>query len=300
MTTGKPSANAEPKALGRVTFLDGRGELPSVEISTPWSTAEIYLLGAHVTQFKKKDEPALLFLSQCSRFAEGQPIRGGIPVILPWFGPREGLAQHGFARNKTWELKELVPAPDGSVSARFRLPDCPEAAAFAPFTADYVVTVAESLTLQLIVTNQAKDAEITFENCLHTYFEVADVTAISIHGLKGVSYLDKAASFLEKTETSDAVRIASEVDRIYLNTANTVELLDPRIGRRIRVEKQGSASTVVWNPWIAKARQMPDFGDEEYEHMICVESGNVASNSLSLRPGGSSTLTVKLSSETLK
>ena len=61
-----------------------------------------------------------------------------------------------------------------------------------------------------------------------------------------------------------------------------------------------AASTVVWNPWIAKARQMPDFGDEEYERMLCVESGNVASNSISLPPGGSSTLTVKLSSETLK
>jgi glucose-6-phosphate 1-epimerase len=105
---------------------------------------------------------------------------------------------------------------------------------------------------------------------------------------------------MEKTETSDALRIASEVDRIYLNTTDAVEILDPRIGRRIRVEKQGSASTVVWNPWIAKARQMSDFGDEEYEHMICVESGNVASNSISLPPGGSSTLTVKLSSETLK
>jgi D-hexose-6-phosphate mutarotase len=300
MTVSEPGLIAKPEALGRVTFLDGQGELPMLEITTPWSTAEIYLLGAHVTQFKKKDEPPLLFLSQCSRFAEGQPIRGGIPVILPWFGPREGLAQHGFARNKSWDLKELVPAPGGSVSVRFRLPHCAEAAAFPPFNADYVVTVNESLTLQLIVANEAKDAEFTFENCLHTYFEVADVTAISIHGLKGVSYLDKVASFMEKTETSDALRIASEVDRIYQNTTGTVEIHDPRIGRRIRVEKQCSASTVVWNPWIAKSRQMPDFGDEEYEHMICVESGNVASNSISLPPGGRSTLTVKLSSETLK
>ena len=182
---------------------------------------------------------------------------------------------------------------------RFRLPECPEACGFPPFTADYVVTVNQSLTLQLIVANQSRDAEFTFENCLHTYFEVADVTAISIHGLKGVTYLDKVASFMEKTEASDCLRIASEVDRIYQNTTGTVEIMDPRLGRRIRIEKQGSASTVVWNPWIAKSRQMPDFGDEEYEQMVCVESGNVGSNSISLPPGGSSTLTVKLSSETL-
>jgi D-hexose-6-phosphate mutarotase len=300
MTTSASVGTAKPEALGRVTFLDGQGELPMLEISTAWSTAEIYLHGAHVTQFKKKDEPPLLFLSQCCRFNEGQPIRGGIPVIFPWFGPREGLGQHGFARVKTWDLKEFAPAPDGSVSVRFRLPDCPEASAFTAFTADYIVTVNQSLTLQLIITNQSRDAEFTFENCLHTYFDVGDVTAISINGLKGLSYLDTVAGVLEKTESSEAVRIASEVDRLYLNATGTVEILDPRLGRKIRVEKQGSASTVVWNPWIAKARRMPDFGDEEYARMICVESGNVASNSISLAPGGSSTLTVKLSSETLK
>src|ERR1039457_2861706 len=250
MTTSASGLNANPEALGRVTFLDGQGELPMLEVSTAWSTAEIYLHGAHVTQFKTKDETPLLLLSQCSRFAEGNPMRGGIPVIFPWFGPREGLAQHGFARVKSWDLKEFAPAPDGSVSVRFRLPDCPEAAAFPPFTADYIVTVNQALTLELVITNQSKDAEFTFENCLHSYFDVADVTAISIHGLKGVNYLDKVASYLEKAETSDALRIASEVDPTYQNTTATVEIRDPRLGRKICVEKQGSASTVVWNPWI--------------------------------------------------
>jgi glucose-6-phosphate 1-epimerase len=292
--------NSGSEALGRVAFLDGRGDLPMIEVSTRWSNAEIYLHGAHVTHFKKKDESPLLFLSQCSRFAEDQPIRGGIPVIFPWFGPREGLGQHGFARVKAWEIKECVPAPDGSVSVRFRLPEYPEASSFPPFTADYIVTVDRSLTLQLSITNRSKDQEFVFENCLHSYFAVGDVTAVSISGLKGVSYLDKVASFLEKTETSDALRIASEVDRIYLNTAGPVDITDPRFGRRIRVEKEGSASTVVWSPWVAKAQQMPDFGNEEYELMVCVESGNVASNSITLAPGATSTLKVKLSSETLK
>src|SRR5512146_3056529 len=125
MTASKSGEIAKPESLGRVTFLDGQGELAMLEVSTPWSTAEVYLHGAHVTHFKKKDEPPLLFLSQCSRFAEGQPIRGGIPIVFPWFGPREGLAQHGFARVKDWELKEFAPAADGSVSLRLRLPECP-------------------------------------------------------------------------------------------------------------------------------------------------------------------------------
>jgi D-hexose-6-phosphate mutarotase len=45
---------------------------------------------------------------------------------------------------------------------------------------------------------------------------------------------------------------------------------------------------------------MPDFGNEEYERMLCIESGNVAANSVSLPPGGTATLDVTISSETLK
>jgi glucose-6-phosphate 1-epimerase len=281
---------------GRVIFLEGRGELPMLEVSTAWSTAEIYLQGAHVTHFTRKNEPPLLFLSQCSRFEQGQPIRGGIPVIFPWFGPREGLGQHGFARVKTWELKEFAPASDGSVSLRFRLPDCPEASAFQPFNVEYIVTVSESLKLELVVTNNSKTEEFVFENCLHTYFEIGDIKAVSISGLKGVHYLDKVANFAEKTEPGDAIHITSEVDRIYLNTPGAVEISDSRLRRKVRVEKQASLSTVVWNPWSAKAQQMPDFGNEEYERMVCVESGNVASNQIRLPPGESSRLTVKLTS----
>ena len=44
-------------------FLKGRGGLPKVDVTTPWSTAEIYLLGAHVTHFGRHGEPPLLFLS---------------------------------------------------------------------------------------------------------------------------------------------------------------------------------------------------------------------------------------------
>jgi D-hexose-6-phosphate mutarotase len=289
----------KPQTPGRVMFLDGQGELPMIGISTMWSSAEVYLQGAHLTNFRKHGEPPVTFMSQCSRFTEGQPIRGGIPVIFPWFGMREGMGHHGFARIKNWELKEFAPAPDGSVSVRFRLPDCPEASSYPPFAADYVITVSEALTLQLIVTNKSAEDALTFENCFHTYFEVGDVTSISIHGLKGVSYLDKVANFAQKTETSDAIRISSEVDRIYFDTSGPVEIHDPRLGRKIRIEKQGSNSTVVWNPWIARSQQMSDFGNDEYQRMVCIESGNVASNEITLPPGRTSTLTAKFNSATL-
>jgi D-hexose-6-phosphate mutarotase len=284
---------------GKVTFLDGQNEMPMLEISTAWSSAEIYLHGAHVTRFTRRNEPPLLFMSQCSRFQPEQPIRGGIPVIFPWFGMRDGLGQHGFARIKEWCLKEVLPAADGSVTVRLRLRDCPEASGIPPFTADCVVTVRDALFFELRVANRSEE-NLVFEECLHSYFEVGDCTAVSIKGLQGAEYLDKAANFARRTDNDPEIRIAGEVDRTYLNTTSAVEILDPRLGRRILVEKENSRSTVVWNPWIAKAQQMPDFGNDEYQRMVCVESGNVGENQTTLKPGGESRMGIRLSTMALK
>jgi D-hexose-6-phosphate mutarotase len=90
------------------------------------------------------------------------------------------------------------------------------------------------------------------------------------------------------------------VDRIFLDSTGPVEILDPKLGRKIRIEKFGAASTVVWHPWVAKAQQMPDFGNDEYKQMICVESGNVAKNKMTLPPGKSVAWRMKLSSTPLR
>ncbi|MEK7706977.1 MAG: D-hexose-6-phosphate mutarotase [Verrucomicrobiota bacterium] len=296
MSNPKSKSKQHRGEFPRVTFLDGRGDLPMLEITTPWSSAEIYLHGAQVTHFKKHNEPSLLFLSQCSRFAAGQPIRGGIPIIFPWFGkPADKPAQHGFARIRDWELKEMAVSPDGSVSVRLQMPECANSPECPACTVDFMVTVNVALTVELVVLNRS-DREFVFENCLHTYFAVGDIGAVSITGLRGVDYLDQVEAFARKTETNDAVRITSEVDRAYLNTPHTVEIRDASLKRMVRVEKEGSGSTVVWNPWVEKARAMQDFGDEEYQQMVCVESGNVATNKIKLPPGQTSRLKVKLSS----
>jgi D-hexose-6-phosphate mutarotase len=246
-----------------------------------------------------RGQPPLLFTSQCSRFARQQPIRGGIPIIFPWFGGREGEPAHGFARLVDWELTETSALPDGGATLRFSLPDTSANAMWPPFTANYIVTVTDRLTLELVVTNRSRDQQFGFENCLHTYFHVGDITQVSVHGLKGAGYLDKVDNYTPKTELPDAIVISSEVDRTYLDTTGAVEIRDRSLGRKILVEKSGSNSTVVWNPWIAKAAQMPDFGDDEYQQMVCVESGNVGRNKITLPPGRSSLLRVVLSSAAL-
>src|SRR3954464_9369275 len=104
---------------GRITAQKGKGDLLKLDINTDWSTAEIYLQGAHVTGFQKKGEPPVLFMSQSSRYEAGQPIRGGVPIIFPWFGPKEGKPAHGFARTTGWELHETNATPDGGATLRF-------------------------------------------------------------------------------------------------------------------------------------------------------------------------------------
>jgi glucose-6-phosphate 1-epimerase len=279
-------------------MMDGQGGLPMVRVETAFSTAEIYLQGAHVTHFQKAGEAPLLFLSSESKFMEGMAIRGGVPVIFPWFGAKEGAPSHGFARTRTWELVEAAADGESQVSLRFRLPNSADPAE-AGWAVEYIVMIGVALTLELVVTNASLRDEFSFEDCLHTYFNIGDINAVWIGGLKGVKYRDKVEGFKEKTETSDAIRIAGEVDGVYLDTTDMVEIRDEKLRRKILVRKNGSASTVLWNPWIEKAKQLSDFGDEEYQRMVCVESGNVGKNWVTLKPGESSSLKVTLTSAAL-
>mgnify|MGYP001195958662 FL=1 len=57
------------------------------------------------------------------------------------------------------------------------------------------------------------------------------------------------------------------------------------MGRTIQVEKVGSSQTVVWNPWIAKAAAMADFGDDEWTGMVCVEAVNTREQSIVVPAG---------------
>jgi D-hexose-6-phosphate mutarotase len=282
---------------GRVQIVSGPASLPKIQVTSRYGTAEVYPHGAHVTQFQKNGEPPLLFLSRQSLFAADKAIRGGIPVCFPWFGAREGAGMHGVARLSEWELTETSEDQDGAVKLTFVLPPARLAqAGWPPAQVTLRLTVAEQLTLELAVLN-ATAKDFSFEDCLHTYFSVGDISQVEITGLKGVHYLDKVDQFARKLEAADAIKINSEVDRVYLSPTGTVQIRDAKWRRTISVRKSGSASTVVWNPWQAKARAMADLGDDEYQGMVCVESGNVGESRITLAPGQRAALQVVLSSQ---
>ena len=150
-----------------------------------------------------------------------------------------------------WSVPLSPELHDGSVSLRFRLPDCPEASAFQPFNVDYIVTVSELLKLELVVMNNSKTEEFVFENCLHTYFQTGDINSISISGLENSSFDDFAAGAggARKPAKNSLLRITKETNRVYFDSTHAVEIRDETFKRVIRVEKLNSKSTVVWNPW---------------------------------------------------
>lgn len=284
---------------GRVRVLAGNGGLLKVDVTTDQSDAEIYLQGAHVTEFRKRGEVPILFMSQCSRFEAHQPIRGGVPIIFPWFGPKEGDVAHGFGRTADWSLVETKAPSSGVCELWFEMKPVAAAAAWPLFTASFAVTVSNILKMDLTLRNTSSQV-LVLENCMHTYLRVGQIQATRVLGLRGVRFLDKMDQLRVKEETREEIPISEETDRVYMDTTSTVDILDTALKRRIRVEKRGSDSTVLWNPWIRKSQQLSDFGDLEYLEMVCVESGNIGQNRLQIPPGGASTLSVVLSSEPLK
>jgi glucose-6-phosphate 1-epimerase len=282
-----------------VEQITGKGNLPLLKISTPRSEAEIYLHGAHITHFQKNGEPPLLFLSRQSKFAADKAIRGGIPICYPWFGSREGEAAHGFARVSPWEFLEGATTPDGTVRVRLGLPQKSLKPEWSGLKTEFIVTVADTLTMELVTTNTGKALEI--EECLHAYFHVGDIGAVSITGLQGASYLDNAAdgNGERKTDNDAVLKITKETNRLYLNTTSAVEIRDEKFRRQIRVEKWNSQSTVVWNPWTTQ-KLGDDFDQAQYQNMVCVESGDIKENKIMLAPGQTTSLKATLSSAPLK
>jgi D-hexose-6-phosphate mutarotase len=276
----------------------GPGGLDRLSLRAAEGEALVYLQGAHVAHFQPKGEKPVLWMSARSRFEAGKPIRGGVPVCFPWFGPKAGSPEaplHGFARILPWSIGAITREPDGSLRAVLEL--SADAAARGGFPHELAlqlaVTVGRSLRMELTARN-ADSAAATFEEALHSYFAVSDVRQVRIRGLEGNGYVDKTAAMDRKPGEPEPIAIVAETDRVYLGATGTVTIEDPGWRRRLMVSKSGSRTTVVWNPWLAKARAMPDFGDDEWTGMVCIETANALDDAVTLAPGATHVMTATL------
>jgi glucose-6-phosphate 1-epimerase len=283
-----------PEALW---FEPGTGGLVRAVISTPAAEADLYLQGAHLAHWTPRGQRPVLFVSPKSLFAAGKAIRGGVPIIFPWFGARSdgkpGPA-HGFARTSQWTVEGARQLADGRVEITLELSSNDATRDFfdATFRVRFRVTVGSELEMELETSNAGK-TPFTFEEALHTYLAVGDVHQASVLGLENTTFIDKTDGFKRKKQNSEPVRIAKETDQVHLDTRTTCSVWDPVWNRRIIIEKSGSDSTVIWNPWIDKSKGMSDMTPGGWAQMLCVETANAADNAVTLLPGVSQKLMAK-------
>ncbi|KAF2760332.1 galactose mutarotase-like protein [Pseudovirgaria hyperparasitica] len=267
-------------------------KLPSGE------SVSVLLYGATVTSWKNADGSDNMWLSEKASLDGSKPVRGGIPVVFPVFGPppsdhaTSSLPQHGFARNSRWEYlgkstSESPPgataAGDGGVKLDFGLSNANLSDEFKKawpheFGLVYSVTLTKiGLHTSLNVRNEGSGT-FEFQVLLHTYLRIADISKTSITGLMDVSYTDKVLNATTHTESNASLSISGEVDRVYASIPQdtTSVLIDNK--PRFDVVRDNFPDTVIWNPSKEKAAGMKDFAPADgWKNMICVEVGHVNS-----------------------
>lgn len=239
-------------------------------------------------------------MSPESNFEVGKPIRGGIPVCFPWFGPHKTdlqLPQHGFARLMYWDVLETATLPTGETMIGLQLCSSEETKAYWPqdFCAQLKVVVGPTLTVTLKVTNTSP-IPIEYACALHSYFGLSSIDNLLIQGLQGTTYynqLSEENGFQEE----EILQIQEPTTRHYLDTESPVIIEDSIFRKKIRVAKAGSKVTTVWNPWEEASTTIGDLPDDGYETFVCVEAVNAFNDVIQLSPEDSHETSVMLSLE---
>jgi len=256
-----------------------------LRLTTAGGSGEVILNGAHIVSWAPTGHLPVLWMSDDSRYVEGKPIRGGIPICFPWFNrlaEHPDAPQHGFARIQTWALDE-VNEEGGRLQAEFSLTDTElSRASIWPyeFAARYAVTLGEELDLVLEVQNRG-DVDFNFEAALHTYLAVGDVRVARVRGLTGLDFYNHDSS---RARESIPVQILDGVSRRY-PAATSATIDDPTNRRSIHVASEGATGAVLWNPGPVMAAAIPDFADTGWRGMLCFESCNIGDASVRLEPG---------------
>ena len=290
-----------PALPASVRVEPGRGGLPRVAVDAPFARAELYLQGAHLTSWTPEGADEVIWTSDRSDFAPGAPLRGGVPICFPWFGPDPAGAgpMHGTARISDWSLAGAVEHDDEVVLTLTLESGDPVGGVVddVPFSLVYTVTIGRRLGLALAVTNPGT-RPLHYEEAFHTHLAIGDVRRARLLGLGGTSRLDRLTSTVTRLPDGARVQLTGETDWVVA-PPGVLTVADPAGGRALDVAVDGSANAVVWNPWIDRAAEMRDFGDDEWERMVCVETCNVLGAALDLAPGGTHTMRAQISTRPL-
>jgi glucose-6-phosphate 1-epimerase len=273
---------------GELGFNETDEDMISVTIFNKFADVEISLYGAQIMRFIPHGSFDVLWVSTDSYFEIGKPIRGGIPLCFPWFGPHPtdtDKPMHGFARLMMWDVIETVSIETGETLVRLQLCSSEETKQFWPydFCAKLSVLVGKNLEVKLSITNTG-DQNFEYSAALHSYFSVSGIENIAIKGLQGAAYYNGFEKELN-TQEEELLEIHQEENRRYVNTENDCVILDPLFNQAIRISKEGSKVTVVWNPGEETSAKMEDMPDDGFEAFICVETVNAYNDTIKLSPG---------------
>lgn len=296
--------NVDSRAAGIPGELEvgtGKGGLPLIKVRNAFAECDIYQFGAHVARFVPKGETDLLWMSPTSPFQEGRPIRGGIPVCFPWFGPhgtRGDLPLHGVARLRTWEFLYAARLSDGRTRLALGLSDDEASRSVWPheFRLELELTVGRSLELTLLTENPGKEPFL-YEDCFHSYFAVSHPHRCEIAGLDGTAYIDRLRKDARGVQ-SGALVLSGETVNAYMRSPSSISIRDEG-RRRVRVDQRGFSSVVVWNPGAEAGGKNPEIG-ASWDQYLCVESANCLDGPVILGPGNAHRSTVKYTAEPLK
>ena len=289
---------------GQLEFITDASGLVVAKIDNAQGAASLCLQGAHLMTWQPKSQSVpVVWLSRDTKPALGKSIRGGAPVCWPWFGAHAtdaGFPGHGFARTVPWRVIESGSEPDGATRLTLRLESSDKTRAQWPHDGNLDLTVIAGETLRMeLVTENTGATDFVIGEALHTYLQIGDIGQVRVTGLDGCAYWDKVGgSNLRRQE--GGISFAGETDRVYINTATECVIHDDELNRRIHIAKSGSASTVVWTPWIEKAAKMGDLGQPDgWREMLCVESANAIENLVKVAAGTRHTLIVEYRAESV-
>ncbi|TRO30397.1 D-hexose-6-phosphate mutarotase [Pseudomonas putida] len=287
------------------------GELNCWRISSDRAELLIAQQGAQVLSYQQVGEPPLLWLSDQAIFRQGKSVRAGVPVCWPWFGNLQRNPQavqamyqgtpapaHGLARTRDWQLLGIEEVGE-TLRIEFELPEARGDLPGWPHDVELklVVEMGADLTLSLTSRNMG-NTPVTISQALHSYFAVSDVRQARVEDVDGLGYIETLAGW-EQRQQQGALTFAGETDRIYLNTPQTLSIVDPHWNRRITLASSGSRSAVIWNPWTERAKDLADMADDGWQRMLCIETANVWDDLVELKPGASHSLGVQIGCENI-
>ncbi|MFA5327323.1 MAG: D-hexose-6-phosphate mutarotase [Prolixibacteraceae bacterium] len=275
---------------GEVGFAELEEDLVFVTVSNKFADADICLYGAHVTSFRPQNAMDILWMSPDSYFEVGKPIRGGIPVCFPWFGPHKTdpeKPQHGFGRLMYWDIVSTSSKPSGETEVVLQLCSSDETKAYwdYDFCAGMTIVVGRKLEVTLKVTNTSAEP-FEYSCALHSYYNISALENIAIEGLQQTTYYNQLTGE-NGIQEEEILHIQEPTTRHYLNTIVPVVIDDQIFRRRIKAEKLGSKVTTVWNPGEDACAAISDLPDDAFHAFVCVEATNAFNFPIGLQPGGS-------------